>query len=218
MSDKKPLCIMIAGPNGSGKSSATEEFKAETPDFPSVYINADDIKKRFNLSDKQAQDKADQMRQDALSCRESFAFETVMSHPSKIDVLREAKEKGYETRTLYITTQDPEINKDRVADRVAKGGHGVPEEKIEPRYDRSMSLLPLALMYSDKAKVYNNSFDNPLLIYEKAHGKENKYPQTPPSQWSFEAITKHTKMSEEVIADYQRHIEQEQQKKKGPER
>jgi|WetSurMetagenome_2_1015567.scaffolds.fasta_scaffold01448_15 predicted ABC-type ATPase len=210
---------MIAGPNGSGKSSATGKYKSDSPDFPSIYINADNIKKQFYLTDKQAQGKADEMRQTALSRGESFAFETVMSHLSKIDVLREAKEKGYETRTLYITTQDPQINKIRVQQRVADGGHTVPEEKIEPRYDRSMAFMPLALLYSDKAKVFNNSFDNPVLIYEKNHDQEKKYPQLPPSKWSLEMITKHTRMSKEAMADYQRHIQQEQQKKtQGPER
>lgn len=209
MSGKKPLCIMIAGPNGSGKSSATLQYRLETPDFPSIYINADDIKKQNSLTDMAAQAKADELRYSALSRGESFAFETVMSHPSKIDMLRHAKEKGYETRLLYITTQDPQINKDRVADRVAKGGHSVPEDKIEPRYNRSMALLPLALRYSDKAKVYNNSFDNPVLIYEKDHERKKKYPQQPPSCWDAAAIARHTTASKEAIAEYQAHVEQE---------
>jgi len=215
MSGKKPLCIMIAGPNGSGKSSATNNYKSRNPDFPSLYINADDIKSQHSLTDRDAQAKADEMRYNALSNGVPFAFETVMSHPSKIDLLRHAKENGYETRLLFITTQSPEINKGRVADRVAKGGHNVPEDKIEPRYDRSMALLPLALRYADKAEVYNNSFDNPVLIYEKEHERKKKYPQQPPSCWDAAAIARHTTASKEAIAEYQAHVERE---KRGQER
>ncbi len=40
---------MIAGPNGSGKSSTTREYQDGNPDFPKLYINADDIKKKFAL-------------------------------------------------------------------------------------------------------------------------------------------------------------------------
>lgn len=206
MSGNKPLCIMIAGPNGSGKSSTTQDYRLDNPDFPSIYINADDLKIKHQLTDKQAQQKADEMRRSALDRGESFAFETVMSHISKIDVLREAKEKGYETRTLYITTQDPVINMLRVRQRVAHGGHSVPDDKIGPRYDRSMALLPLALIYSDKAKVFNNSFENPILIYEKDRKLEKHYPQLPPSKWNKEAILKTTQASKEAISEYQ-HIE-----------
>jgi predicted ABC-type ATPase len=210
---------MIAGPNGSGKSSLTTAYKSRNPDFPTLYINAADLKKQHNLTDEQAQNKADDMRQAALSRLESFAFETVMSHPSKIDVLREAKEQGYETRMLFMTTQDPQINKLRVLQRLAEGGHNVPQDKIAPRYNRSMALMPLALVYSDRAEVYNNSFERPVLIHEKAPGKEKKHPQPPPSYWSNAAITQHITASKKAIIDYAVHVaEKKNEMAKGPER
>ena len=44
MSGKRPVFVMIAGPNGSGKSSITKELQEIQSDFPSHYINADEIK------------------------------------------------------------------------------------------------------------------------------------------------------------------------------
>jgi predicted ABC-type ATPase len=45
MSGKRPVFVMIAGPNGSGKSSITKELQEIQSDFPTHYINADEIKK-----------------------------------------------------------------------------------------------------------------------------------------------------------------------------
>lgn len=59
-----------------------------------------------------------------------FCFETVMSHPSKIEEVREAKEKGYKTYLYFICIDDPEVSISRVQNRVDKGGHYVAPEKI----------------------------------------------------------------------------------------
>jgi predicted ABC-type ATPase len=82
--DNQPVLIVIAGPNGSGKSTVTKDLERRTG-FPDIYINADDIKKDEGISDVEAWEKAERQRAEALNSRESFAFETVFSHPSKID-------------------------------------------------------------------------------------------------------------------------------------
>jgi predicted ABC-type ATPase len=211
MSGKGPVFVMIAGPNGSGKSSITKELQVVQSDFPKLYINADEIKKQFSLSDRDAQKRAEEMRRAAVDRRESFAFETVMSHVSKIDFMREVKQKGYEVRLYFITTQDPDINKIRVSQRVSEGGHHVPPDKIEPRYERSMVLLPLALVHADRAEVYNNSFDDPRLIIEKSSERGVQiYPQPAPSKWSRERIAELMKGTKEALKLYN-----QQQQTKG---
>ena len=60
----------------------------------------------------------------------SFSFETVMSHPSKIKELKKAKEKGYRIYLYFVCTDDAEINVNRVANRIEKGGHPVDVYKI----------------------------------------------------------------------------------------
>ena len=211
MSGKRPVFVMIAGPNGSGKSSITKELQEIQSDFPTLYINADEIKKQFSLSDRDAQKKAEEMRHAALDRGDSFAFETVMSHVSKIDFMHEAKQKGYEVRLYFITTQDPAINKIRVSQRVSEGGHNVPPDKIEPRYHRSMVLLPLALVHADHAKVYNNSFEDPRLIIEKSPDRGIQiHPQPAPSKWSKERIAELMKGTKEALKLYN-----QQQQTKG---
>lgn len=91
---------------------------------------------------------------------QSFSFETVMSHISKVDFLQKATESGFKTYLYYISTQDPSINVDRVKIRVGKGGHNVEEEKIRSRYQRSMEMLSEAFLNADRAYIIDNSTDN----------------------------------------------------------
>ena len=86
-----------------------------------------------------------------------FTVETVMSHPSKLDFMREARRKGFRVYLYYVATSSPEINIGRVATRVEKGGHGVLEEKIVSRYYRSLNLLLEAVLVSDRAYLFDNS-------------------------------------------------------------
>lgn len=86
-----------------------------------------------------------------------FSFETVMSHPSKIDFMQKAIDSGYKCYLYYICTESPLINQQRVMARVKKGGHYVPAELIEKRYYDSLSLLYPAIQKSFRAFLVDNS-------------------------------------------------------------
>lgn len=92
-----------------------------------------------------------------ISAGVSFSFETVMSHPSKLDIMRQAKKNGYRVYLYYVSTLSPEINVGRVLTRVAEGGHNVEETKIRSRYERSLEQLFGAIRLSDRAYVFDNS-------------------------------------------------------------
>jgi len=76
---------MFAGPNGSGKSSVTPLFQNQA-DFPKNYINPDEIALTLGGNTmKKAYEASAIAAGERLRCierKESFAFETVMSHPS----------------------------------------------------------------------------------------------------------------------------------------
>lgn len=59
-----------------------------------------------------------------------------------------------------MATDDPAINISRVRNRVRLGGHGVPEDKITPRYYRSLELLIEAIRHTNRAYIFDNSGDN----------------------------------------------------------
>lgn len=102
----------------------------------------------------------DFLRQKLLELKVSFTFETVMSHPSKVEFLAQAQRSGYRTYLYFIATDDPAINISRVRSRVKLGGHGVPEDRIAARYYRSLDLLIEAIRHTNRAYVFDNSSDN----------------------------------------------------------
>ena len=89
--------------------------------------------------------------------RVSFSFETVMSHPSKIKELKKAKEKGYQVYLYFVCTDDAEINVNRVANRIEKGGHPVDVDKIRSRYGKTLNNLYAAIKMSNKVYLFDNS-------------------------------------------------------------
>lgn len=158
--DHQPFVVIIAGPNGPGKSTLTRMLIDEGIDF-GRYINPDEIAATltgaYDDRVRTAQAIADERRKTFIRERKSFSFETVMSHPSKLDVLREARAAGFFVQMFFVATDDPLINVSRVANRVAKGGHDVPTGKIIERYKRVLAMLPDALLLCHAATIFDNS-------------------------------------------------------------
>jgi len=120
----------------------------------------------------------------------SFSFETVMSHQTKIEFLEYVKKKGYTAYLYFIATESPEINIARVQNRVAKGGHDVPKEKIRDRYFKSLDLLLNALRSADRAYLIDNSKKNNFVILEKKYNGMG-YPQVEKMpNWVIEYVVK----------------------------
>ena len=92
--------------------------------------------------------------------KKKFSFETVFSHPSKLQIMRDAVENGYKVYLYFVSTKSPDINKYRVLGRAAKGGHDVPPDKIESRYYRSLDLLFEASQIAYQAFFFDNSVDD----------------------------------------------------------
>ncbi len=102
----------------------------------------------------------DFLRQKLMEQKDTFTLETVMSHPSKVDLLARAHAAGYRTYLYFVATDDPAINVSRVRNRVKLGGHGVPEDRIENRYHRSLALLMDAIRHTNRAYIFDNSTDS----------------------------------------------------------
>ena len=151
---------MLAGPNGSGKSTLFETRIAPRLTVP--FINADLIQRDELLyGDVNAAYTAAQIaterRADLMAARKSFATETVFSHPSKLDLITQAKSLGYRLMTFHISVEHPDLSVARVGERVKEGGHPVPEDKIRNRYGRSGPLIRQAILHSDIGHVFDNS-------------------------------------------------------------
>jgi len=104
----------------------------------------------------------------------SFAFETVFSHPSKLNEIRFAKENGYKIYLYFIATKDPALNMERIQGRIVKGGHTVPAEKIKDRYFRSLDNAATAMNLSDNVFFFDNTVTtdakNEYSFFAEKHG------------------------------------------------
>ena len=109
---------------------------------------------------------ADFFKEQYLKHRISFSFETVFSHPAKIDILRRAQAAGFKTYMYFVATENPMINVNRIKERVALGGHDVPEEKTRSRYLRCMEQVRYALPYLNRAYFFDNSTQQSLYLAE----------------------------------------------------
>jgi predicted ABC-type ATPase len=105
----------------------------------------------------QAAEIAEQRRRDHLAARKPFVSESTFSHPSKLDLLREAQQAGFAIVMYHVNVRSPELSVMRVAGRVQAGGHDVPESKIRERYTRNQQLIRQAILESDRGFVYDNS-------------------------------------------------------------
>lgn len=110
------------------------------------------------------------IREHLLKNKSSFCFESVMSHPSKIKEIKEAKQQGYRIYLYFICLDSADVNVSRVQNRVQKGGHYVSPDKVKSRYTKTLeNLLPL-LRVVDKAYLIDNSNDM-TIIAELEDGK-----------------------------------------------
>ena len=182
---------LVVGPNGAGKSTFVRLTLA--PVLPhATFVNADLIAQQRWPDDPETHSYeaariAAATRQALIARRDPFIAETVFSHPSKLDLLREAAAAGY-YRAVHIVLVPEAVAVARVAARVVAGGHTVPEEKIRGRYQRLWPLVAEAIVLADTTTVYDNSQrKGPSVVADFSHGFVVGKPLWP--DWTPEALT-----------------------------
>jgi predicted ABC-type ATPase len=187
MSEHKPQLWVFAGPNGAGKSTLMRH--AKVADYLPV-INADDIADSLRLNDPskhetavvaQAGREAIKRRNLLLNEKLSFAIETTLTGHSELRLMRDARDRGYEVRLIYVKISEAELSNGRVTLRVRAKGHNVSEQDIMRRFGRSTKNLPHALKASDRAYIFDNSGKQYRLIAE-CHGGKAISPVTGPAR------------------------------------
>src|SRR5215813_903189 len=163
--DERPVLVVLAGSNGAGKSTF---FAEHLHGLGLLFVNADHIARMLadaepRLStralDRRAFEEAERLRADLIDLRFGFCTETVFSDPAgaKLDFMERARSAGFEVLLVFIGLASPALSVARVATRVARGGHDVPNDKLFARFPRTLKNLTAAVGVVDKALVLHNS-------------------------------------------------------------
>ena len=163
--------LIVAGANGAGKTAFATEFLPNEGDCP-IFINADLIAAglspfRPDLTALRAGRLMLSMIRDYVRRGESFAFETTLSGRSYARLIPHWREQGYSVRLFFLRLSRPDIAIARVKQRVAEGGHDVPEPVIRRRFHaglRNFEHIYKGLV--DEWVVYDNSANQPVLVEE----------------------------------------------------
>ena len=152
---------IIGGVNGCGKSSLTGSLKAERTDL-GIIIDPDKIAAEFGgdvyEGGKAAVDRLEKALEDGLS----FTQETTLSGGYPRKLARRAREAGYYIRLYYIGLDSAEESLLRIANRVRKGGHDIPQKDVESRFSHRFADVAKILPYCDEAKFFDN--DNGFVL------------------------------------------------------
>jgi predicted ABC-type ATPase len=169
MNDKRIL--IIAGPNGAGKTTFAQEFLIGEAGCP-IFVNADLIAAGISpFSPELAAVRAGRIMLEQIHEHirkgESFAFETTLSGRIYMRLIPRWQAQGYVVKLFFLQLPSPEMAIARVRQRVAAGGHNVPEDVIRRRFDaglRNFSQIYKTLV--DEWVLYDNSGDEPVRLDE----------------------------------------------------
>lgn len=162
---------IIAGCNGAGKTTASYTLLPEILDCKE-FVNADEIAKGLSpfRPEKVSIEAGRLMLQridELLNSNEDFAFETTLATKSYKGKIQNAKNLGYKITTVFFWLRTIDLAKERVKLRVSEGGHNIPEEIIERRYQKGIiNFFNIYLSISDEWMVIDNSQPNFELIAE----------------------------------------------------
>ena len=167
-----PSLYVIAGPNGAGKTTFIKRFAPRELALLD-FLNADEIARGlspFNPAREQLEAGRlvlTRFRQFVAEGRD-FCLETTLSGRTYRRMFEGAKAAGYGIQLDYLMLPTVEHSIRRVADRVAAGGHDVPEDDLRRRFKVSLqNLFSIYRPVVDTWTLHANEVLRPRVI---AHG------------------------------------------------
>lgn len=153
---------IISGCNGAGKTTASYTVLPEALDCKE-FVNADEIARGLSpFNPESVAIEAGRLMlnriENLLDRGETFSIETTLATKSYINLVRRAQADGYTVRLLFFWLNSPDLALQRIAERVSKGGHNIPEPIVRRRYVAGISnLFRLFMDEVDSWEIYDNS-------------------------------------------------------------
>ena len=130
--------VIIAGANGVGKTTFARAFLRE---YDYEFLNADEIAKSLS-AENPAEKKISagklffQKLNEAVAQNKSILIESTLSGRYLQKFIESLKNQNYQITIIFLFADSPEILIERIAERVKKGGHFVPDEDVRRRFAR----------------------------------------------------------------------------------
>ena len=102
--------------------------------------------------------------------------------------LQDLKSKGYKIHLFFLWIRSIEIALERIAGRVRRGGHNIPENIVQRRFNKGIyNLFNIYRPLLDYWAVFDNSGDLPSMIVSEESSKLKIF-----DNGLFELISQHT--------------------------
>jgi len=181
-----PVIAVLAGVNGAGKSSVAGGFLLKGGD---TFFNPDTVAQQIRglhpdiplaMANAHAWQIGKSLLELAIAQGRDYRFETTLGGRTIAELLAQAARSGHRLHVWFCGLASAELHIRRVRSRVAHGGHGIPEEKIRERWNRSRENLVRLLPCIEHLRVYDNSAESdpaegrrpkPVLLLEMQRGK-----------------------------------------------
>jgi predicted ABC-type ATPase len=128
-----PEVVIIAGPNGAGKTTFADEYLAGRRHFE--FVNADEIALEVALQG------LPQPINQLAAIGADFMFETTLATRTYARRVPQWQRSGYSVSLIYLRLPSVETSIARVRRRVEAGGHGIAQQIIRRRFDKSIAYF-----------------------------------------------------------------------------
>ena len=118
---------------------------------------------------RDSQDRSDRAVDAAITAGASFMVETVLSSDKFKAKVTRAISAGFRFGLVFVTVDAVDMNIARVSDRVAKGGHDVPADRVAARRLRSHAAFGWFAHAAHMGFLFDNTV-RPVLVAEKPDG------------------------------------------------
>lgn len=170
----KPEFWIIAGPNGAGKTTTVSYPPYQKALSHCEFINPDAVTLGFlnqlgyptwesvppdllNDTFIRAANQCEAHIMQRIEAGAAIAVETVLSTKKYCAMVERVLQIGGDFFLVYVALHSPQLSALRVDHRVKTGGHGVPAEKLEPRWKASLALLPWFALRATSFWIVDNS-------------------------------------------------------------
>lgn len=156
--------IIVAGGNGVGKTTFAREFLLENPSYE--FLNADEIAAELSPENPQnskisAGKAFFRKLNEYVRDGKSFLIESTLSGRYLVRFIKLFEEQDYRITIMFLFVDSSEILIERIRNRVAKGGHFIPDKDVKRRFTRGKNNF---------WNIYKNLVDSWSLFYNTDEG------------------------------------------------